>query len=104
MSNDHNGSALSIQIRKQRENLISRLRVQCAGRFIGKNQGWVIDEGSGDGHPLLLSAGKLVGPMMEAVRETHPIQDRMGPTYSFRPPDSGIGERQFHVLQGTGSR
>ncbi|MPM20525.1 hypothetical protein SDC9_66955 [bioreactor metagenome] len=39
------------------QHLISRLRVQSSGRFIGNDDIRIIDQRAGDGHTLLLSAG-----------------------------------------------
>ena len=49
-------------------------RVQVAGGFVGQNDGRLVDQGAGDGHPLLLAAGKLVGMMVDAVGQAHPFQ------------------------------
>lgn len=42
-------------------------RVEIACRFIGEEDGGLMDEGPGEGGALELSARELVGPMMETV-------------------------------------
>lgn len=37
--------------------LLAQLLIQCRKRFVQEKHGWLIDQGAGDGHPLLLSAG-----------------------------------------------
>ena len=38
--------------------------VQVAGRLVGQEDQGPVDEGPGDGHPLLLAAGELVGQVL----------------------------------------
>ena len=47
-------------------------RVQVAGRLVGQDHVRVVDQRPGDGHALLLAAGKLEGPMVEAVAAGRP--------------------------------
>jgi hypothetical protein len=42
--------------------------------------------------------------MAEPLRKAHPIQSRFCPAMPLSPSDSGIGQRQFHILHGAGSR
>ncbi len=40
--------------------------------LVAKEPFWVIDQGPSEGHSLLLSAGKLIGPVMSEFRKAHP--------------------------------
>ena len=42
---------------KKIKDFISGMRVEIAGRFIGQQQGRIIDQTAGDGGPLLFTAG-----------------------------------------------
>jgi hypothetical protein len=56
----HNGHAISaIQIRQNGHDFAARRTIQIAGWFVGKEEGWASDQRPGNGHPLLLAAGKL---------------------------------------------
>ena len=45
------------------EDHLSRLGIEVAGGFVGQDEGGIVDQGPGDGHPLYLSSGKLIGEM-----------------------------------------
>jgi hypothetical protein len=44
--------------------------IEVAGRFVGEEDGRVLDRGAGDGHPLLFAAGKLRRPGAQAMAES----------------------------------
>ena len=52
--------------------------VQVSGRFVGKEDCGRIDEGPGDCHPLLLTAGKFGRLVQEPVFEAHVRQKDLG--------------------------
>jgi hypothetical protein len=52
---------------QQRHDLFAGARVQVSGRLVGEEDRRIVDQRPGNRHPLLLSAGKLVGPMVDAV-------------------------------------
>lgn len=41
--------------------LLATAAIQGAGRFVGQQHGWVIDQRASDGDALALAAGKLRG-------------------------------------------
>ena len=47
------------------EHRVGVLGVQIPSRLVGQHDGRARDEGAGDGHPLLLTAAQLRGPMLE---------------------------------------
>ena len=60
------------------EDLLAGLGVQVAGGLVGQQQGRVVDQGPGDGHPLLLAAGELGRLVVQAVPQPHPVEQRLG--------------------------
>ena len=77
-------------------------RVEVAGRLVGQQDFGLVYQRPGDGHPLLLAAGKLPGLV------GGPLLQPDGPQrLQRRFPDFGtirIDERQFHVFQGADPR
>lgn len=57
-----------------------RLRVQIPGRLITEHDLRIIDKGTCNGYPLLLSAGELPGPVVPEIRrKTDSSQDFLTP-------------------------
>ncbi len=48
--------------------------VELAGRLVGQQQARMVDQRPGDGHPLLLPAGHLVGSMVGALSQTDQVE------------------------------
>jgi len=63
--------------------------VQVAGRFVGQQNRRVGNQGPGDGHPLPLPAGELIGFVVHAVGQPRPASGRRRPL-SLAPPQPGI--------------
>src|SRR4030043_1041462 len=66
---DHGHALLFVEGLEDIHDLRARPAVEVAGGLVGQDQGWVVEEGPGDGHPLLLSARELgcfvMGPGLE---------------------------------------
>ena len=78
--NDYHGEAvLSVQGLENGHHSSLDWRVQVAGRLVGQQDAGILDQGAGNAHPLLLTAGKLGGPVADAVGEAHPVQGFHGP-------------------------
>ena len=56
-------------------------------------------QGPGDGHPLLLAAGELIGQVVELVAQAHLLQYLSGPLPALRLGDAGIHQRYLHIFQ-----
>src|SRR5699024_5324307 len=54
------GGALLVDAVEQVHDLGGGIRVEVAGGLVGKQDEWAVDGGAGDGHALLLAAGKFV--------------------------------------------
>ena len=63
MCNQNNGISRLMQLAENGQDLPSGFLVQIAGRLICQNQGGLDSNGARNGAALLLSAGKLVGPV-----------------------------------------
>ena len=51
--------------------LVAGPAVKLAGRLVGQQHDRFLDQGPGDGHPLLLAAGELPRAMVEPVAQTN---------------------------------
>ena len=83
VSDDHDGASIAMKLLKQSQDLLARLAVQCAGRFVSQDERWIIDDGAGNDHPLLFSAGQLIGPMVGTVTQPHSLERALGSTPSL---------------------
>jgi len=70
VGDEHEGCAgRGVQFKEQVDDGTARFIVEVAGRFVGKEDFRPVDEGTGQGHPLLLAAGELVGVVVEALAQ-----------------------------------
>lgn len=99
---DNNRLALRIQVLKQRHDLFGRARVQISCWFIPKNDHRIIDDRSGNRHPLLLSAGKFIRPMMHALGKPNTIERALGSLSAVAR--TGVHEGKLDVLERRRSR
>ena len=56
---DHGGLLLPVQFSQDPDDIFPHLTVQVAGGLIGQDDLGPAHHGTGDGHPLFLSAGQL---------------------------------------------
>ena len=77
---DHDDSLaqIGVQAFEQGHDVGGGHPVQVAGGFVGHDDVRVGDDGPGDGHALLLAAGKLVGLVVGAVGQAHGGQGGQG--------------------------
>ena len=75
------GGGIGIQAEQEIDDLCSGARIQIAGRLVGKKDGRLAGKSAGEGHALLLAAGKLAGRMVHAMREADFLQPFL--RYSF---------------------
>ena len=52
--------------------------VEVAGGFVGHDDGWFDDEGSGEGDALLFAAGELDWVVVDAIGETDLVEEFAG--------------------------
>ena len=80
--------------------LVGAFAVEVAGRFVTEKEGRIGDDGPGDGHPLLLSAGQLAGIVLHAVGQSDDRQRGLDVFPALCLGQPGQEKRQFHVLKG----
>ena len=66
---DDGASVFLVQFVEQFHDFSSHLGVQVTGRFVGKDDVGIADDGTGDGDTLALAAGELRREVAHAVRE-----------------------------------
>lgn len=77
-------------------------RVEGARRLVAEEDGRPGDQGTGQGHPLLLAAGELRRAMPRALGETHAAQ-RLAHLRA-RGASTGEPQGECHVLRGSERR
>src|SRR5487761_1379897 len=93
----HHDDGLAQLVDRPAEQLSSGPRVEVSGGLVGKDDLGTGDQRPGGGHPLLLAAGHLTGPMPEPVGQPgrlHQRLDRAGLRLA-----AGDGERQQDVVE-----
>jgi len=88
----HDGPAFRMQSAEELHDVAGGLAVEIAGRFVGEDDARFVDEGPGDGHPLPLATGKLVGPVMSPVPHADLVEDLEDPVSRARLRISGISQ------------
>ncbi len=75
------------------------VRVEVAGGLVGQEDERTVDEGPGDGHPLLLAAGQLVGQVVALLGQPDQVEDlgHLGGDHVLGAADDLEGEG--HVLE-----
>ncbi len=91
------GAFAPVEFQQYFEHLLSRSAIQIAGGLVGEQNGGPGDEGAGQRHALLLTAGELNGIMIQAVGQTYPGQQFARPLRRFRPRARQFG-RQQHIF------
>ena len=97
---------LVVQILEHAHDLDAGPAVQVAGRFVGQQKFWLIDQSARDGDALLLAAGKLVWVMTGALAQAHDFQRSSGafPLLASADAWSGVEHRQLGVFQRRSAR
>ena len=67
MGDQDDGDALLVELLEEGHHFEGGAAVEIASRFIGQQQGGPVDQSAGNGHALLLAAGKLGWLVVEAV-------------------------------------
>src|SRR6516165_4114022 len=100
MSGNHSRDArLPHQLEELLEHPLCGVRVEIAGRLIGKEDLGVVGNSTGDGDALLLAAGKLRRPVIPALLETKGLQELLAPRLRLVAGQAENQLRQHHVLE-----
>ena len=95
---EHGDAALLVEPAQEGKNLRAGLGVEVAGGLVGQDDRGVVDQGAGNGHPLLLAARQLVGVVPQALPQPELFEDGLRPLLPLGAPDAGEHERQGNVL------
>jgi hypothetical protein len=75
MCHQQQGSAhLAIQIEKQVDHHLTRFRIEVPSRFIGKQDAWLANERTGQGHALLFASGQLDGIVVPSISQPDTVE------------------------------
>lgn len=96
---DHRLAFFDIKPLEFREDFGTRCGIEVASWLVGKQDLRPIDQGSRNGDALLLAAGKLVGLVVGAVRETDAAQEIERPGPALTPANASIDKRQFDIVE-----
>ena len=94
------GSALPVQHLQPLQQHAGGLGVQGPGGLVGQHQGGVGDDGPGGGAPLLLSAGHLVGVLVQAVADAQQLGGLLHPGADLPRRSAHDGQGQSDVFKG----
>ena len=100
VSHDDDGHARLVEVLQDLHYFDGRLAVQCPRRLIGQDDLRLGDEGAGDGHTLLLSAGHLIGHVVRPVLQSQSVEVLHGEQVTFLAADALVEERKGDVLHG----
>src|SRR5581483_25811 len=71
--------------------------VEGPERLVHEEDGGVLGDGPGQGHPLAHAARQLVGPLRAVALEPHHAEQLAGPVLTLGPGDAGQAQRQVDV-------
>ena len=95
----HDDQPILGDLLEQVHDLDRSLAVQSAGGLVGQEDLRVVDQGPGNGHPLHLAAGELVGLFVGLIAQPYLLQGCLGPAAPLLPGYAGQGQGQLHVGQ-----
>ena len=99
MSHQHHRHALAVQFDEQLHHLLGGGGVERAGGLVGQEQERLVDDGARDRDALLLSARELVGQVIHAIGQPHPLERAHRLLAAQPAPLAGVDHRQLDVLQ-----
>ena len=73
--------------------------IQSAGRLVGQQNTRIVDHGAGNGHTLLLPAGKAVAAVMHPRRQAHQLQRPNDALPAFRRRNPFVNQRELDVFE-----
>src|SRR5260370_37938300 len=103
MGDHDDGAAAPVQVVEQRQDLAARPADERAGGLVRQDERGIVDDRSGDRHPLLFASRELMGPMADTMAEPNSVERIPGSASPLRSGNRCIGERNLDVLEGAGS-
>src|SRR5436190_10777059 len=98
VSHHANGRPSAMQLFQQIHDRLTVARIEVSGWFIRKENGGLAGKCSGNRDTLLLSAGKLAGQMLGAVKHAYPLERSRRGSFAVTGAQSAIGQRQLDVF------
>ena len=103
MGHEDDGSARGVEFLEEDENLERRTCVEVSGCLVSKNDGRIVNQSTGNGYTLHLSAGHLVRLMIESLAEAHSLQRLNGTLLALLGTNrSVIHQWQLNILHTRG--
>jgi hypothetical protein len=100
---DHRDPIVTIQAPEDPHYFNTGPGIKISRGLIGQDNGRVIDEGPGDGYPLLLAAGQLVGIVVFVSGKTYNFQGLKGFRAAFLCRNVAVDKGEFYVFQRRGA-
>src|SRR3990172_781057 len=96
---NNDGVPFLVQDVEQSHDLIARLAVEVAGRFISQKNRGVRDQGARNSYTLALSAGKFIRLVVRPVCETDAGNGFPGQALSFAATDAAVDEGKLDIVE-----
>ena len=100
VGDEHDGVPRLPQALDDVHDLLAGGGVQVAGGLIRQDDGGLHGQHPGDGHPLLLAAGDLAGPVVHTVREAHLGQGGLHPLPALGGGKVVVEQGHLHIFEG----
>ena len=101
VGDDDEGLAETVaEIEEELVQLLLVFAVETARGFVGKDDGGIVDEGTGHSHALFLSAGEFVGLVVGPLGEIHELEQFFGAPLSLAMGCAGNVGWNHDVLDG----
>ncbi len=104
VGDEHDGVALLVEAFEERHDFVAGGGVEVAGRFVGQQNRWIVDQGASYGNTLALTAGELVGLVVHALFEIHLAHGELGALQALVGGHAGVDQGQLDVVQRAGAR
>ena len=94
---NHNHKAILRHLLQQIHDLHAGFAVKSAGGLIRQQNIRIVNQRTGDGHTLHLTAGHLIGALVKLIAQSHVLQRLLSPLLAFSGRNAGDGQSQFYV-------
>ena len=100
---EEDGVTRGVYLVEEVHDFVAGAGVEGAGRLVGEDDGRLVDEGARNGHALLLAAGQLVGPVVNALGQAHGVEGAGGLLAALVRRQAAVDQRQLDIAQGIGA-
>ena len=102
VGDEDDGVAFGVKLVEEGHDLVAGLGVEVSGGLVGEDDGRVVDEGTGDGDALSLTAGELVGLVQHAGAEVDVLEGGFGALFALVGGGSVVDQGQLDVVERGG--